>query len=75
MAEREIANPERDARSPNGGWTGFYLQYWMPGRHTMDMQLMWVDGKLTGQGSDRVGPYTIDGDYETDTGKCSCVRG
>ena len=74
MAEFQIVTPEKDASFPGGGWTGFYLQYWMPGRHTMDMQLTWSDGKLSGQGSDPVGAYTIDGEYETDTGKCAWTK-
>ncbi len=40
----------------------------------MDMQLTWADGKLTGKGSDRVGSYTIDGEYESDTGKCAWTK-
>jgi hypothetical protein len=74
MADPELAVRERDPRFPGGEWTGFFLQHWMPGRHTTDMNLRFADGQITGRGSDRVGPFTIDGEYETDTGKCAWTK-
>ncbi len=74
MDEQVPANPERDARFPGGSWTGFYLQYWMPGRHQMDLNLSWQDGGLTGEGRDRVGPFIIDGTYDTATGQCEWTK-
>jgi hypothetical protein len=44
--------PETDARFPSGPWTGFFLQYWFPGRHTTDLDLTAADGRLIGTGRD-----------------------
>jgi hypothetical protein len=74
MAEHELANLEQDPRFPSGPWTGFFLQYWLPGRHTTDLRVTWRDGKLTGTGQDWVGPYRIDGSYELDTGRCEWTK-
>lgn len=68
------APSETDPRFPSGEWAGFYLQYWMPGRHTVDKHLSWAGGRLTGTGTDRVGAYTIDGTYDPATGKCEWVK-
>jgi hypothetical protein len=70
MDEVSAANLEADPRFPSGVWTGFFLQYWIPGRNKTDMSLTWQDGTLTGRGTDRVGPFTISGTYDTATGRC-----
>jgi hypothetical protein len=74
MNEQVPANYESDPRFPSGEWTGFYLQYWMPGRHKTEVDLFWKDGIVTGDGYDRVGPYTINGTYDTTTGKCEWTK-
>jgi hypothetical protein len=74
MAEHALANLERDPRFPSGPWTGFFLQYWLPGRHTTNLHLACRDGELTGTGQDWVGPYTIDGKYELGTGRCEWTK-
>ncbi|HEV3418026.1 MAG TPA: hypothetical protein VG056_14465 [Pirellulales bacterium] len=74
MDEHEHENPESDPRFPSGAWTGFYLQYWLPGRHTTNLHLTCHDGELAGTGSDRVGPYTIDGRYDLRTGQCEWTK-
>ena len=66
--------PETDPRFPSGPWTGFFLQYWLPGRHTTDLDLTATDGQLTGTGRDWVGPYTIDGTYDPATGGCEWTK-
>jgi hypothetical protein len=71
MDEQELEDLESDPRFPSGAWTGFYLQYWLPGRHTTDLTLDFREGTLTGTGSDHVGPYTIDGTYDVRTGQCA----
>ena len=47
---------ETNPRFPSGPWTGFFLQYWFPGRHTTNLDLTVADGRLTGTGHDCVGP-------------------
>ncbi len=67
----ELPSPlESNSRFPSGDWIGFYLQYWMPGRHQMDMTLAWQNGEVTGSGEDRVGPFTIRGTFDIATGAC-----
>jgi hypothetical protein len=70
----ELANLERDPRFPSGAWTGYFLQYWLPGRHTTNVELTCGDGELSGNGRDFVGPYTIDGQYDLATGKCEWTK-
>ena len=74
MNEEYPAAIERDPRFPNGAWTGFYLQYWMPGRHKTNLNLSWQNGIVTGDGRDRVGAFTIDGTYDTLTGRCEWTK-
>jgi hypothetical protein len=74
MHEQELANLERDPRFPSGAWTGYFLQYWLPGRHTTDVDLTCCDGELKGTGRDWVGPYTIDGRYDLVTGRCEWTK-
>jgi hypothetical protein len=74
MDEEGLRYIEEDSRFPSGVWKGFYLQYWMPGRHATDMDLTFEDGRLTGSGSDRVGQFTIDGTYDLATGQCRWVK-
>jgi hypothetical protein len=63
-----------DSRFPSGPWTGFFLQYWLPGRQRTDLVLDCQGGELTGTGSDRVGPYTVDGTYDPVSGKCEWTK-
>ena len=74
MNEQVPANFEPDPRFPSGAWTGFFLQHWMPGRHKTEVDLFWQNGKVTGDGYDRVGPYTIDGTYDVATGECRWTK-
>lgn len=59
---------------PSGPWTGFYLDRRVPGRHQMELRLTFADGKMTGEGRDKVGPFGIDGEYEATTGKCRFTK-
>lgn len=74
MNEEHPANLERDTRFPSGAWTGFFLQFWLPGRHKMDIQLTWSRGEVTGHGTDRVGAFIINGTYDTATGRCEWTK-
>src|SRR5579871_3130443 len=74
MVEQVLADLEHDSRFPSGPWTGFFLQYWMPGRHKTNLHLTCQGGQLTGTGQDWVGPYTIDGSYNPGTGRCEWTK-
>jgi hypothetical protein len=72
--EVEHAAVEQDPRFPSGAWTGFFLQYWLPGRHNTDLRMTCRDGHLTGIGRDWVGAYTINGNYDLATGQCEWIK-
>ena len=71
----EESNPEngveQDSRFPSGPWKGFFLQPVIKaGRSWMDLELTFRDGTMRGEGRDWVGPFTVTGRYELDSGKC-----
>ncbi|HJZ93134.1 MAG TPA: hypothetical protein VKE40_19815 [Gemmataceae bacterium] len=74
MSPQGSVNLESDPRFPSGAWTGFFLQYWLPGRHPTDLSLTCSGGELTGTGHDWVGPYTVDGRYDIATGRCEWTK-
>jgi hypothetical protein len=74
MNADEAANLERDPRFPSCAWTGFFLQSWLPGRHTTNLNLVCSNGRLEGTGRDWVGAYTIDGEYDLATGRCEWTK-
>lgn len=64
------ADLELDGRFPSGEWTGFFLQPPSTSRHWMQLHLTFRAGILKGQGSDWVGPFTMDGGYKLEDGRC-----
>jgi hypothetical protein len=66
---------ETDDRFPSGPWIGFWLQKPHTGRQWMrDLVLNFSDGSVEGRGSDCVGPFTIAGQYDTQTGQCTLLK-
>ncbi len=54
---------------PSGPWTGFYN--YQPGdRHRMDLHLTFGNGRISGNGNDDVGRFTICGRYDVTTKEC-----
>ncbi len=74
MRDDMAAGSEADPRFPSGPWTGFFLQYWLSGRQRTDVAMDFSSGTLTGTGTDRVGPYTVDGTYDPVTGQCEWTK-
>jgi hypothetical protein len=74
MAPRDLMRLETDPRFPSGRWTGFFIQPWIPGRHTMTLDMTFRDGGLEAQGRDRVGAFTFSGTYDTSDGKCRWTK-
>ena len=74
MAAPDRLGLETDPRFPSGPWTGFFIQPWIPGRHTMTLNLSFRDGGLAAEGSDRVGPFTFSGSYDREDGKCHWTK-
>jgi hypothetical protein len=72
--DEDPSEPEPDPRFPSGPWTGFFLQYWLPGRHATNLRLSFRGGELSGRGHDWVGPFAVDGTYEVDTGRCTWTK-
>src|SRR5258708_7007527 len=68
--EPDVPGVEPDSRFPSGPWTGFFLQPPLPGRHWMELLLMFRDGTIAGEGRDRVGDFLIKGRYQVEDGKC-----
>lgn len=66
--------PTSNPRFPSGPWTGFFLQYWLPGRNRTDVAMSFEAGTLDGAGTDRVGPYTVNGTFDSATGKCAWIK-
>lgn len=70
----DLTGLETDPRFPSGPWTGFFIQPWIPGRHTMNLDLTFRDGCLEAQGSDRVGAFTFTGSYDPQDGQCRWTK-
>ena len=65
---------ETDPRFPSGRWLGFFLDRRMPGRHEMELELTFRDGKLSGEGRDFVGEFLVRGHYQLEDGNCSWIK-
>ena len=59
---------------PSGPWRGYFLDRREPGRHQMDLSLEFVNGRVTGEGGDRVGPFVISGRYDSGSGECHWTK-
>jgi hypothetical protein len=49
---------------PTGQWNGFYVESHQSQRGWMHQYLQFDDGKLKGEGTDYVGPWTLSGVYD-----------
>lgn len=65
---------ETDSRFPSGEWTGFFLQRIVPGRHWMDLHLIFRNGILDGEGRDWVGKFLFKGRYSVEDGRCHWTK-
>jgi hypothetical protein len=74
MAAPDLVGLETDPRFPSGPWTGFFIQPWIPGRHTMTLDLTFRDSCLEARGSDRVGAFTFSGSYAPEDGNCRWTK-
>jgi hypothetical protein len=74
MNQLDAVPLETDLRFPSGSWTGFFLQCWMPGRQTMAIDFTFEAEHLQATGSDIVGPFTFEGQYNVADGKCRWIK-
>jgi hypothetical protein len=59
---------------PSGQWEGFWMHR-ITGRGPMaPLTLRFADGRVTGEGRDRVGRFTFSGDYDQTTGTVRMVK-
>lgn len=65
---------ETDPRFPSGPWTGFFLQPILPGRHHMELHLLFQSGQATGEGRDWVGHFILRGKYDLADGTCHWTK-
>ena len=63
-----------DAQFPSGQWFGFYTYSGHSRRYLMDLVLEFKNGRMTGHGSDGIGPFIISGIYHADNGECSWAK-
>lgn len=63
---------EADPRFPSGPWGGYYQEGGIQARQRLN--LTFAGGTVTGFGSDPVGPFTMRGVYDVESGKVSMVK-
>ena len=66
--------PEPDASWPSGPWKGYWTEPQrpcFPFRNRMDLDLRFHDGRIDGNGSDRVGIFSISGTFDVQEARCS----
>ena len=61
-----------DDQFPSGPWRGYYT-YDDPKRHPMDLVMEFGNGRITGDGTDIIGAFIIDGRYEAN-GECRWTK-
>ena len=58
---------------PSGPWVGFY-NYSPKDKHRMQLDLTFANGKMSGGGTDGIGPFQIHGGYDPNTRECSWIK-
>ena len=76
MAETEFKPEfETDPRFPSGKWAGFYLMpHTANKRHPTELILNFFNGRMWGEGQDKVGKFIIEGKYTLDDGKARWLK-
>jgi hypothetical protein len=74
VSQTQAVELETDPRFPSGPWIGFFLQKEVPGRHQMELRLTFCQGRLTGEGRDWVGRFSMRGRYNLADGKCHWTK-
>ncbi len=59
---------------PSGPWIGFFNYCAGGRRYRMDLLLNFANGKITGEGSDRVGPSIVAGRYDQTSNECWWIK-
>ena len=59
---------------PTGQWNGFYIESHQEQRGWRHQYLEFDDGELIGEGTDYVGPWTLQGQYDLSELKCVWIK-
>lgn len=59
---------------PSGPWKGFYNYGSGTGKHRMDLNLTFSNGRISGDGTDDVGRFLITGTYDASSGECHWMK-
>jgi len=59
---------------PSGQWEGFWVQEHMGRQPMRRFELHFTNGEITGSGTDIVGPFTLSGACEQQTGRVLMVK-
>ncbi|MDG1873698.1 MAG: hypothetical protein P8J27_07290 [Mariniblastus sp.] len=65
---------ESDSRMPSGQWSGFYLEKHQPKRGWMHLYFAFNDGKIKAEGTDYVGPWVAEGQYDLTNLRCNWLK-
>jgi hypothetical protein len=58
----------------SGEWTGFYIENHRPELGWMHLFLVFEQGRISGEGTDYVGPWAATGSYDPRTGECRWTK-
>lgn len=74
--QHSIDNSEKHPLFPSGDWEGFFTYTQGPNafRIKMDIELFFQENKVTGGGSDEVGSFTWEGQYDTGALWCNMTK-
>jgi len=59
---------------PSGPWTGFYNYTGPEDRYRMDLHLDFANGRMTGDGTDNIGLFLIQGGYQAASRECEWIK-
>lgn len=63
-----------DSDFPSGPWTGFFNYRAGGRRHRTDLSLSFANGRMTGDGTDGVGPFIVSGHYDAASRECRWTK-
>lgn len=72
MSGQRSNHHETDKRFPSGLWMGYWMQGFIKGK--MQLTLEFIDGTVSGEGTDPVGSFTMKGIYSLKHNMVSMVK-
>lgn len=74
MIENAPTPPPPSNCLPSGEWTGFYVENHRKERSWMHLYLQIGGGQIDGEGTDYVGPWSIQGHYDLSRSQCDWIK-